>query len=390
MVKVSGIGPKAVQSGMQRLNPKLKEVLGQNPYLGVATLIDKSGHSKIVPGTPRVMILSDLDGTWVGKDKEALAKLNEEMRRTCEDYTNSGLKVFWGYITARPPSRTLKSGAVMPPHQTVCYNGGKIFRGLPNSIKGLDVQDWARLNSAEGFESEKIFSMAEDVIKTPKYENLKAQTVGSVVNNLEADACPSVATLCIENESVKLVADETNEIFTEAKFKVPNQVKEFLSDLEEKIKDKKIPYNITGPYLFSGKPYVMFDVAAPKANKGDAVNFLTQKFDKRNVIVIGDGGNDITMMDDDGRNIIAVGKDHILRERVQGLKNDSVIIRPEDEACSTGVLQGIKQHLFNISERLKKEGALDKNFSVSKSSSYPWEHKAEKLSSEEAWRQYYA
>ena len=382
MVRVGNLGAKTHQ---------LANVLEKNPHLGVATLVDKSGRFHQVPGTPRVVILSDLDGTWVGKDKEALQKLNEGIKRTCFDYTNAGLKVVWGYITARPPSRTIKSGAVMPPDLSVCFNGGTIFRGMPTATKGLEMQDWARLNATSGFQSQNVLEMAKDLTKSSKFSNLKTQTVGEVVGNPDADACNYVATVCIENESIKLVANETSDMFKEESFKVPNQVKEFLSELEQKTKSKNIEYKITGPYLFSGKPYVMFDIAAPHANKGEAVNFLTKNYDHRNVIVIGDGGNDISMMDNDGRNIIVVGKDHILREKAAGLSQDSVILRPEDEPCSEGVLAGIKQHLANIAQRLKNEGVLSKDFNPELNKQpYHWEHQAPKMTSEEKMREYYA
>lgn len=379
MTTVNGVKPaitNALHHFTNRQNLTLAEILQRNPHLGVAYQLEKTG-SKTVPARPRVLILSDIDGTWVGKDLEALKGLNKEIKRICWDYTNVGVRTFWGYITARPPSRTVKSGAIMPPNMTICYNGGKIFRGSPSMLKGLDLEEWRRLNNQSGFNSDTIFSMAKELIQKPEHKNLSIQTVGEVVGNLEADACCHVATLCIKNESIKLGADETSEIFTAEKFKIPNQVSSFLSELENQIKLQNIQYKITPPYLFSGKPYVMFDIAAPHANKGEAVNFMIKDYDSRNVIIIGDGGNDISMMDDDGRNIVIVGKDHILREKVQNLKQDSIIVRPPDEPCSQGVLEGIKQHLANICQRLKRDGVLEDTFQNPNNSYYPWERPQE-------------
>ena len=309
------------------------------------------------------MIASDIDGTWKSPDKiEALdaSVLDNLMRQLIDKCKNVGINVFYGQITARPPVRVVQEN-IISPNFTMTYNGGVIHDNGPHPINKI-LSSWEKIHKQTNFNADNILELSKNIANAPKYQGLKIETVGQVVKNPAADGCKFISSICIHNDSIVLDASkgETNEIFDKAKYKTPSQVKDFMTDLETQLKAQGVKYKISPAYLFAGKPIVMFDIAAPNANKGDAVNYLAKKIKTQNLIVAGDGGNDIAMMPDDGRNVIVVGSDLQLKDYASKLTKSKVVIADNPKAsCSLNLFEGIVKVLKSKTDQLYKKGQIE-------------------------------
>ena len=327
--------------------------------------ISASGASQAKP--KKVLFMSDLDGTWLSKNPENRAKLDREILEVKDEYRAKGVELDFGYITARPPQRVEKEN-LPTPDWTVTYNGAQIHPGDPGDfssdgdfVSHPPTQDWVDQNANSGFSADKALQAAQDLLQEERFSNLTFQTVGQVVDNPAADANPFTTALCFNINDVALTPAErvdkngngTADLLEKATFSAPQQLRELASTLSSNLSNANVGHEISPIYLFHGKPVVMFDVASPVANKGEALQFLQQAegVDATHTIVAGDGGNDIAMMTgingtDEGRRVIVVGGDSKLVESASGLRN--AIIQPAEMDCSLGVLSGLRQHLDAI------------------------------------------
>lgn len=327
---------------------------------------------------PTALILSDLDGTWLCQNSEARAKLDKGVQDLISIYDEKGLNVLLGYISARPPARVLKE-KLPEPNLSITYNGGTIHEGLPYEWK-KPFKSWVSLNDKFNFDSKKVLDLAKKLGQKNEFSNLEIKSVGEVVNNPSADDCKYVATICIPLDSIKLAPTETKAILDEKTFKVPSEINKYVATIKANLDKQGTIYEINQPYLFSGKPIIMFDISTPVANKGSAVDFLLDelKIEHKNVIVAGDGGNDIVMMtnkeilEGDGRNLVIIGQNSELREKTSKNYKSPVLMRPGTEASSLGVLQGIKNYLSEIFERVKPEAEQALKNELKQDSAQKW------------------
>jgi len=314
-----------------------------------------------------VLFLSDLDGTWLSKNPAARKILDTGIQVLKDEFSSRGVDLQFGYVTARPPGRVEKENLPQA-DWTLTYNGGYIHQGQPGAFTpdydfqlNPPLQKWQEANLATGFQASIAASGVQHLLTMPQYQNLKMETVGQVVKDSEADACPAVATFCFKQDSIALTADEkvdgngdgTPDLLEKESFQPPQQIQHFAEELSQYLKDQKVQFNLSPVYQFHGEPYLMFDVASPLANKGQAVEFLRNHVGVRpdHVIVAGDGGNDIAMMKDpdgldDGRRTIVVGGGKALTEQAGRLQHSE--IRRSDEDCSIGVLKALHLHLVEI------------------------------------------
>ena len=298
----------------------------------------------------KVLFLSDLDGTWLGEQRDLLDHGMEDIR---SEYAQKGIDFKFGFVTGRPPER-LDKGLPKADFK-ITFNGGRIEDGQG------EIENWNTKNEASGFDNDALQQSFSVLLQTPQYQNLSYQTVGQVVGNIAADASEFDTSFCLDQNSIALTESERvdnnhnniPDILESKTFKVPAQVQNLLNDLSEDLESQGMGYRIAKPYLFHGKPFLSLDIAAPDANKGDAVTFLAQQEGVRpdHLIVACDGGNDLPMVqlkggEDFGRRTIVVGHEQILREAAAPLKNS--IIRPENEDSSLGVYKGLRQHLDTI------------------------------------------
>jgi HAD superfamily hydrolase (TIGR01484 family) len=315
----------------------------------------------------KVLFLSDLDGTWLSKSPSNRAQLDREIFEIRDEYADKGLDLKFGYITARPPERVEKE-SLPTPDWTVTYNGAQVNVGDPGDFNGNGLftehqrfDKWDQKNEKTGFEAEAAYGELRNLLRTEKFSNLSFKTVGQVVQNPAADANQFTTSLCFDQAQVRLTPEEKKDlnnngvadVFEAETFQAPEQIKELAQTLGAKLADAGIGHQVSPAYLFHGKPYIMFDVASPLANKGEAVSFLQQeeRVTPEHVIVAGDGGNDISMMTgrngrDEGRRSIVVGGDSGLVSAASGLKN--AIIQPAELDSAQGVLSGLRQHLDSI------------------------------------------
>lgn len=319
------------------------------------------------PLAKKVLFMSDLDGTWLSKEPKNRAKLDREIGEIRDEYREKGVDLHLGYITARPPERVEKEN--LPSSDwTVTYNGAEIHQGDPGDfqadgkfLSNPGSEEWASRNAETGFSVQAALKGAEALLKEERFENLAFKTVGQVVENPAADANSFTTALCFNladlrlkpSEQADLNANGLADILEKESFAVPAQVGEFVEALGQNLESQGIGHEISPVYLFHGKPYLMFDVASPLANKGDAVTFLqkTEDVSPSHTIVAGDGGNDIAMMkgsqgEDEGRRVIVVGGDSKLVESASELSK--AIIQPADMDSSLAVLSGLRQHLDEI------------------------------------------
>lgn len=342
--------------------------------LGITPVLNEACTNKVkIIAVPRLrvasqkvrtfLIASDIDGTWKSADKTQArdaSVLDNLMKQLIEKCKKAGINIFYGQVTARPPVRVMQEN-IISPNFTLTYNGGVIHENGPHPINKI-LGSWEKIHKQTKFNADNIIELSKNIANAPKYQGLKIETVGQVVKNPAADGCKFISSICVHNDSITLDASkgETSEIFDKAKYKTPSQIKDFMADLETQLKAQGVKYKISPAYLFAGKPIVMFDIAAPNANKGDAINYLTKKVKTQNIIVAGDVGNDIAMMPDDGRNVIAVGNDLQLKDYVSKLTKSKVVIADDPNAsCSVNLFDGIVKVLKSKTDQLYKKGQIE-------------------------------
>jgi hydroxymethylpyrimidine pyrophosphatase-like HAD family hydrolase len=314
----------------------------------------------------KVLFLSDLDGTWLSPNKANRAALDEGVKALQDEYRPRGIDLEFGYVTARPPERVAKENLPTPSY-TITFNGGRIDQGSGvlaakgGWTKSQPLNSWEELNKATGFTATQALGECKELLATGNFGQLTVQTIGEVIQNPAADDCDYAAHLCFDLSKVELTEAEKKDangnqipdIFEPETFEAPAQLKALTGAMHKGLDQDGYQHEISPLYLFHGKPYAMVDVATPLANKGVAVDFLRQQqgVDPENLIIAGDGGNDISMMrdpkgKDDGRRAIVVGPETKLRQAAKGLSH--AILAPADKDCSLGVLDGLRTHLEQI------------------------------------------
>lgn len=307
-------------------------------------------------GNRDVIALIDYDGTYEDpQHPKTKKKLEKGLAKLRKKYAKQNINFMPSIVTARPSVRLMQENPSSIIQWSITQNGGEITNGLPTHGKKNNPK-WIALNESTGFKAKKVQDTVFETAKKPEFSNFKVLTMGEVVNNPAANECEYMQPFCIKIDEIKLEKDETKDILEDNNYKTPKQVKNLINQIKENLKKQDVQFEITGPYLFNSKPYLVFDVASPFANKAKATEFLIKelKIKPQNVIVAGDGGNDISMMIDDGRNLVIVGKNKNLREKASMHLNNRTIIRPSSEPSSIGVLRGLKFHLHEIAKKIKK------------------------------------
>ena len=293
-----------------------------------------------------VLFLSDLDGTWLSPNAENRKTLDQGVLELKHEAASKGVDLQFGYISARPLER-IQQENLPPSDWSIADNGGYIFK----KEETAPVRDWEERKLAFDFTSKRAFDSVQELLRDPQFAGLSVTSVGNVVGNPAADACPDMAVICIRNDSVRLAVGETKEQLEADNFDAPSQVEAFAQAIAARLQEEGAQFQHSPVYPFHGKPYVMFDLAS--VNKGDAIAYLKEKGNLRpdHIIIAGDGGNDIAMMldqkgQDDGRRAIVVGENSKLREAARAV-NRAIIQSPEED-CSLGVLAGLRQHVQEI------------------------------------------
>lgn len=315
----------------------------------------------------KVLFLSDLDGTWLSKNPENREMLDQGIVSLKDQYRERGIDLEFGYVTARPPARVAQEH-LPAPDWTVTFNGAKIHQGAPGRqepsgefTEKPDSEEWNRLNARTGYTRDKAKECLDELLTDKEFQGLTYQTVGTVVNNPAADDSDYTSAVCFPFDSLHLNGKEkadadhngVPDILEEATFAPPAQLTRLQEKLQDNLSQEGIGHELSPVYPFHGKPYLMFDLASPIANKGDAVSFLQQLegVTPDHTILAGDGGNDIAMMTahdhtDEGRRAIVVGANAGLREAASDLSH--AIIQPADMDSSLAVLDGLSRHLEAI------------------------------------------
>jgi hydroxymethylpyrimidine pyrophosphatase-like HAD family hydrolase len=287
-----------------------------------------------------------------------------------DQYSRQGIDFEFGPVTARPPVR-VASENLPTPDWCITYNGGYIHRGAPGHYEGSHyvvnppLPAWVQANDATGFNAGQAGHVLQDLLADQRFQNLRLRTIGQVVGNPAADACPYVYSPCIEESSVQLSPQEAQDenhnqvpdVFDANTFHPPTQVAQLVDELRQRLAARHVPCAVSPVYPAEGRPLVMFDVTTPMADKGDAVEYLRKlcSLPADHLIVAGNGGNDISMMrapdgTDDGRRAIVVGGEADLYKAAAGLEH--LYAAPADMDCSLGVLEGFRHHLEALALQL--------------------------------------
>lgn len=305
---------------------------------------------------PKVLFLSDLDGTWLGKER---ALLDQGMDSLKDEYREKGIDLEFGYVTARPPERLDKN--LPQPDYKITFNGARV------EDRDGELNDWLELNERSRFDKEEVREELDELLEEePEFQGLSYQTVGQVVGNPASDASRYFTSFCFPLGSLTLEPQEradrdhdgVPDILEKSHYEVPAQIADLANELTDELEDEGMGFRVNSPYIFHGKPFIKMDITAPEATKGEAVSFLAEREHVRpdHLIVACDGGNDVSMVelngDDDGRRTIVVGHEHNLREAGSARKNG--IVRPENEDSSRGVYLGLRQHLDAIVADLER------------------------------------
>ena len=332
------------------------EAFGDEVSLSYAQAVPTSGKcldmhraqygvaSGVIRSLVPVLFLSGLDGPWLSPNSENRKALDQGVLDLVQEARDKGVDLQFGYISARPLER-IEQENLPDSDWSIANNGGYIY-----STEGKDAT-WEERKRAFGFTASRAFEIAQELLKSPKFAGLDVSSVGKVVGNPAADACPESASLCIHNDSVRLARGESKEQLDSEHFTPPAQVQAFADAISKKLRKEGAEFQLSPVYPYHGKPSVMFDLAS--VNKGDAISYLKEKaqLSSDHIIIAGDGGNDIAMMldqqgNDDGRRAIVVGENAKLRAAAEGVSK--AIIQNPDQDCSLGVLAGLRQHVEEI------------------------------------------
>lgn len=334
----------------------------------------KTGFSSTKPAEKLtdVVFLSDIDGTWIDNSereenvKPALFAINNWVQGLKEKFEKKGIKLMHGYATGRPPDVVASLG--LPESEyNIFLNGGEITKGLSKD-KRTRFTPWVEENKKFGFNPDIILECVKELAPGKNRKNPQVKPIAEVINNNESNSCNFMKTFCMVDASIDKTPEEIKQNTPLYKSK---HVQGYISRLKQKMEEKgQIEgknFVIVGPYQGFGKEGVVFDVATPVANKGDAIKFLMTSLDKNKkvspdqLIIACDGGNDLPMCNDkdhqngDGRRLIILGNNKELKEKALSLKENKVVIRPPEEMSSLGVIRGLQMHLDDIATKLKSE-----------------------------------
>lgn len=262
--------------------------------------------------TGKKTLVSDLDGTFLGQQR---AQLQASLAQDHGDH------VALFYATGRTPEEVASIDNLLEPAYTIACNGGVIYQGLPGTDKTPDAEWKARMDQT-GFD------------KTLVRE--RANALGTSLNlKLEYDVFPSPY-----HYGIKVIAD--------APENSPEKLEQFLQSLYADFEVKGLRYI---KYVArKGEKITMIAFGAEGADKNAAITFLQQRhgIPIQDMIYAGDDFNDISAMKDDGRGIIVVGNNPIVKAHVETLAVHRVDRRPPDEDSALGVLRGLQGHLARL------------------------------------------
>ncbi len=303
----------------------------------------------------RVLFVSDLDGTWLNKDARIRELIDTEVPGLVKKYADKGIELIFGYVTGRPPERLISENLPQP-NWSITYNGASIHQGLPAPEK-KPFAPWEFMQKMSRFNSGEVKEAIKELKKLDKYKNFDIKPMSEILNSPCVNASKYTQPFCIISESIKLSDKEKSDsVLEEKSYRTPDQVNEFIGELKESLSKKGVKYDITDPYLAKNLPSssIVIDVSGRFAQKGAAVEFLRNilGIKPENTIIAIDGGNDVSMIKNDGRCVTVVGPNSPLRTNAALQMKNRVELRSSEEASSIGVLQGLKNHLTEIYDRI--------------------------------------
>ena len=254
----------------------MRTELGINPQLINYNYKHQYSNFK---GKRDIVAFMDYDGTYKDhKYPETRDILEDGLVDLRSQYAKSNINFIPVIISARPKERLKEEYPSDVIQWCISQNGGEITKGSP-STNTTNYEKWEDLNASTGFKAKKVQDSIHRVSKLPEFSSLKIVPVGDVVHNPIASACEYMQPFCIALGTIKLDKDEPKEILTEKSYKTPKQVKQFVHMVSKDLKQQGIQFEINQPYLYKNKPYIMFDIASPYANKGQAIKFLLKELD---------------------------------------------------------------------------------------------------------------
>ncbi|HEY4003355.1 MAG TPA: HAD hydrolase family protein [Candidatus Xenobia bacterium] len=322
-----------------------------------------------------VLAMFDYDGTWNDpRDPNARQFLDQALVEMKDEFRSQGIDLKFGVVSARDPKGISVLNLPKSMDFTVSQNGSEIQIGGPGVTQNGQwvptpmVEAWKNKNDSYHFDKTQVKSIMDGLLKEPKYSNLQYLGLAAVCGVPSAESSPYMYTPCFKYDSIKLTPEEqvdanhngTPDVLEKATYKTPQQMQDFMGDLNKQLKAAGVQSVLSPAYPYMGQPYVMFDATTPSAQKGDAINYLKDMLGipADHVIVGGDGGNDISMAhdlngQDDGRRFIAVSGESDLYAAAGELQH--AILQPGQMTSSLGIMDGMRRHLKEIAAEINQQ-----------------------------------
>lgn len=281
------------------------------------------------PHTPlqnRWLLASDLDGTLLPTHKALRPQVFQHLRRQSPWLS-------YGVITGRPQRSTFSLALPRQTSFVMTDNGGEFYRQRPLS---------SRKPHFDAMQAPA--SHSEDLV----WDGLNRQS------NFNKALIKRLALGVAHKQGLPMVAfdDLAQEPSSENKLTLVVPVKSLLETYIHRLTrvlQQQLPasqWTIHPPYLDKtpqGQAALFLDISTPLANKGTALQYelVRQGWDPRHVVVAVNGGNDIELLQNDGRYAILAGNDPLLhQEALRRMPPDKIFVT---NTPGFGVLEALRQ-----------------------------------------------
>lgn len=270
----------------------------------------------------RWVFAGDLDGTTLATDKADRPYIFHALEQQ---------GITFGFITGRPLTSAATLKLPRSADFLIADNGGEIYhrhRSGPNpffdantSISHPEDGAWDSLNAQSGFNKARVRNLA---LSFGRALGLSVTTFDSLDVHQSGD---HKITLVLPMGNPALITVYRNALETGLRAQ---------PDMQWELSE---PYEDKTP---QGVPAIFIDIATPLANKGDALAYEMHRhnWDPNHTIVAINGGNDLPLLENDGRYAIIIGDDPLVhREALRRMSPDKLYFSPTP---GFGVLEGIQ------------------------------------------------
>jgi len=290
----------------------------------MTSAIGPTTHQRHSP--TRWVLAGDLDGTTLAQTPQGSQQIFSRLAQQSNWLS-------FGFITGRPIDSAMMLNLPSQADFLMTDNGGEMYhRQRPGQHPFFDattspshIEDmaWQNLNAQSRFDKAGVLEAAQ---RLGKQYDLLVTNFDDWVTEAAGD---NKITLVIQTANIQ-----------------PGVIPQFTEALNTVLLEKlpDMQFAIGEPYLDEtpqGIPAIFVDVATPIANKGMAFGYEQNRhgWDPNHTIVAINGGNDLPLLNNDGRYAIIIGNNrHVQIEALRRMSRDKLYFSPTP---GFGVLQGI-------------------------------------------------